>query len=826
MISSNSRSGLVTVRRGLLAAPVLLVLTAAGLLAQDFEGYSYFRAVDGRAELIAGDTGERTEIETNYPIVTGDRLLVDQSAQVDLLLSDGSQVAVDEVTDLTFTSIAGSPDAEEDQTVLRLYEGRVLVASHGVWRDGVESTIIDTANARIYLQSNGDYLVTADEARWTELVVRDGFAEVVDQNGSSVVRAGERLELRGSERPRAEIEPAGSLTSLETFADRQEVLAARASDPRLDEPLYGTSSLDEQGDWVVIDSRRAWRPTVTVREWRPYWRGRWAYTPGGLYWVSSDPWSPVVYHYGAWDYHSAFGWVWYPGRVYSPGHVYWYWGPSYAGWVPRGYYDNYYRRHYGFDFGFRFGVFGRIGGTFASFDRWTFCPIDRFGYRGYSHYLDTRSLRYYGRGHLDRGYLFTDSTRLTPDRWHRPELVRIALERGWHAERGLADRGADSIPDVTPFVERKGRLSPDTERNVLVKGRQGPRTDDPFPTRVAVSRTRAGDDAGRSVGDRRPTVDRGASASSGRLASSGSERGTPRAITRRPGDEGAPATATGRSTLRRPSTDRDSGGRDSGSSTTGSTRAAPARRVLDGIRGRSQGSPTARSSADGDRTVTSRRPTAPPSGRTTVERSTPPSRSSSSRVTTPPSRSSSSRVTTPPSRSSSSRVTTPPSRSSSTRSTPPSGRTTVQRSTPPTRSSSSRVTTPPSRSSSTRSAPPSGRTTVQRSTPPTRSSSSARSAPPSSRNSSSRVARPSSRSTSSRVTTSPSRGSSARSAPSGRTSVRSPATSGDRSRGSVRSSSGSSRSSAASRSSARSAGSRSQGSRPSRSSSRRPPDAS
>jgi hypothetical protein len=709
------------------AGAAILALLPASAGAQSYDGYTFFRAVDGRAELIAADSGDRTEVEANYPVITGDRLVLDRGARADLLLSDGSQLSVDEVTDVTFDAVAESPDADQDQTVLRLYEGRILVASRGVWRNGAEAAIVDTANARIYLQDNGTYLVTADEARWTEVVVREGFAEVVDQNGSSVVRAGERLEVRGAQDPRTRVEPAGGFTSLEDFADQQEVIAARASDPRLDEPLYGTAGLRDQGDWVVIDSRQAWRPNVTVREWRPYWRGRWAHTPGGLYWVSYDPWSPVVYHYGAWDYHAAYGWVWYPGRVFSPGHVYWYWGPSYAGWVPRGYYDHFYGRHYaGLDFGFRFGIFGHVGGSFHHFDRWTFCPVGRFGYRGYSHYVDARWLG--GRGYrgLERGYLLTDTRHLTRDRWHRPELVQVALDRGWRAERGLPERGPAAVPDVTPFVERTGRLSPETERQVLVKGRQAPRTDDPFASRVAVARSRrdGGDPSalGVRVDPRRATTSRGNAPVDRAASARSSDRQSPRAITERP-SRGDAAATTNRSVARRPTV----GG---SSSAAPSTRQAPARRVLDGIRSRSGGAD--RSAVAPSRPSSVRPPTTSASGRQPVRVS--PGGSSSGPIvrrpaTTPPSRSTV-RSTTPPStrstttpRSTTPRSTTPPS---TTRSTPPPSRSTVRSTAPPGRTTSPSAAAP---RTTTRSTPPPSRSTVRSTAPPGRTTSPSAAAP-------------------------------------------------------------------------------------------------
>ncbi len=88
---------------------------------------------------------------------------------------------------------------------------------------------------------------------------------------------------------------------------------------------------DEYG-WV-------WKPGVTDDEWRPYWRGRWAAYPGGMTWVSSEPWGYLTYHHGRWAWGAGLGWYWIPGVYYSPAWVAWRWHDGYCGWAPLNYYN-------------------------------------------------------------------------------------------------------------------------------------------------------------------------------------------------------------------------------------------------------------------------------------------------------------------------------------------------------------------------------------------------------------------------------------------------------------------------------------------------------
>jgi hypothetical protein len=68
--------------------------------------------------------------------------------------------------------------------------------------------------------------------------------------------------------------------------------------------------------------------------WRPYSNGYWQRTDAGWYWASDEPWGWATYHYGRWDFHPEFGWIWVPHTQWAPAWVCWREGGGYVGWAP------------------------------------------------------------------------------------------------------------------------------------------------------------------------------------------------------------------------------------------------------------------------------------------------------------------------------------------------------------------------------------------------------------------------------------------------------------------------------------------------------------
>lgn len=468
----------------------LLALSAAGpAAAAEHDGsYGYFRVVEGSATLMQAG-GDREPAEINQPVLAGDRIWVPERARAEVVLADRNILRLDGGSEVTLEQLAASPDRNDPATVIRVHDGNILLT---VTTDSLGDQLprVDTPNATIYPQDFGTYRITASQETFTELVVRRGKAEVVTERGSEIVRADESAFVEGDRYADVEIESAGSYDQLERWADQLEGEARYAGSDYLDDDLrYQSAPLARHGSWVSIENRNYWRPRVDTG-WRPYSQGRWAYTPAGLTWISYESWGWVPYHYGSWDYFPAYGWVWEPGRRWAPAWVYWYWGPSYAGWCPTGYYTRFYRDRYSH---FRHGVYGWAGGGWDGWGNWTFVRHDYFrGYRnGYRDgYKDGRwdsrrrdhwDVRRYAvpvdelrrGGPLDRGVVTTDTKPLRPDTWDDPRrAIKVLTDHPTARRINGRDGGADGagLPDVTPFINRRPDLPTNVIRTVVPDG--------------------------------------------------------------------------------------------------------------------------------------------------------------------------------------------------------------------------------------------------------------------------------------------------------------------------------------------------------------------
>ncbi|HWM91739.1 MAG TPA: DUF6600 domain-containing protein [Thermoanaerobaculia bacterium] len=468
----------------------LLALTALPAAASGDESYGYFRVIEGSATLMqaSGDNTDRQPAEINQPVLAGDRIWVSSRSRAEIVLADRNILRLDGDSEVTLEQLAASPDRDDPASVIRLHSGNILLT---VTADSLGDQLprVDTPNATVYPQNYGTYRITTSQGQYTEVVVRRGKAEVVTDRSSEVVQAEEAAIVQGERLADVDVESAGSFDALERWGDRLEGEARYAdNDKYIDEDLrYSAAPLARHGSWIHHGGRPYWRPRVDVG-WRPYWQGRWAYTPAGLNWVSYEPWGWVPYHYGSWDYLPNYGWAWSPGRRWAPAWVYWYWGPSYVGWCPTGHYTSFYRDRYSH---FRYGVYGWAGGDWNGFgNHWSFIRHDYFrGYRnGYRDgFKDGRrdhwDVRRYAvprdelrRREIDRGVITTDTRPLKPDTWNEPRHAIGVLTRSNGNGRGAEGQ----LPDVTPFVQRRPDLPDQVVRNVVPRdGRDGDQSGQP-----------------------------------------------------------------------------------------------------------------------------------------------------------------------------------------------------------------------------------------------------------------------------------------------------------------------------------------------------------
>ncbi|MYL05944.1 MAG: hypothetical protein F4012_03745, partial [Gemmatimonadales bacterium] len=491
--------------------------------------YGYLSALEGSATLIQGDTRERIQLSVNEPVLVGDRIFVSDESRIEILLADGNLVRIGDRAELVFRALANSADSSDPASILELARGslQLVVAANPPEAEGPS---VITPNATIRPQGAGAFLILVDDRGRSEIVVREGVAEVTTQSELAEVRPGESLFVEGAQGDRLRFAAAPGLQQLEAWgrglADQADGEYAAHVDPDLH---YAASSLGGHGSWVQVDAGVAWRPRVSTG-WAPYRHGRWRNTPSGMFWVSYEPWGWVPYHYGYWDLDPNWGWIWFPGRRFAVAHVYWYWGPSYAGWIPSGYYWRHYRNYYGSSWGFHFGVYGHIGGGFGRYRHWTFLPHGRLGHRRQHFYSVGGSDFGRGRKAVERGVLLTDSRLLGRQAQRRPAQTLASLRRA-------VSRDGRTAVDANGFIDRGASLPRDVER-VVLRSRDG-RSASPRDATAA-----ARSDPSRTAGAPPVRVNtRSAEGRSLRLERLGVQRAN------RP-----PSTNDARSTIRRPVT--------------------------------------------------------------------------------------------------------------------------------------------------------------------------------------------------------------------------------------------------------------------------------
>lgn len=327
----------------------LITLLGGGLAASQEDAMtslSYISYLERYATLQPAHEAGPQEAVTNMPIVPGDRLDTAREARLEVVLSDGSLVWVDEYTTVSFDAVAHSRDTLGDRTVLFLAEGSLMVE---VLDDGGERrpTRVDGPDATLYLTTAGLYRVDRMPAGGLRVEAWKGIAEASTTGGGVLVRAESAAQVHGGDV--TGVEP--HLTWGDEFARWVEMRRRPATGDSLryvdSRHQRQAAMLDSYGSWIWVDDigSWAWRPDMPS-DWRPYTAGRWYWTPVGWSWVSYEPWGWMPYHYGSWHHSAGLGWVWSYHSSWSPAWVHWVYWPGHVGWCPVGYYDWWYWGHY------------------------------------------------------------------------------------------------------------------------------------------------------------------------------------------------------------------------------------------------------------------------------------------------------------------------------------------------------------------------------------------------------------------------------------------------------------------------------------------------
>jgi hypothetical protein len=347
---------------GLSAALALLMVGPRPVVAQERteSAPAHISLVEGSVVL---ERDGRTEAApSSMPVLAGDRLRTN-AGRVEILFADGSTLHLDSNTLVDFQS----------DDVIRLLEGRVRL--HITGPDRTVAYRIDAPSAWVQIGRPGEYRVALLGGREgeVELAVLRGFAELVNEDGRTALGAGERAYASPGAAPsNAYVFNSAAWDAFDRWSEarRDERLGLSAQYLPADVRSY-SATLDRYGAWQYETAYGyVWYPRVGVG-WRPYYHGRWAHLrPYGWTWVGADPWAWATHHYGRWGF-SAGAWFWIPGRHWGPAWVSWAYAPGYVSWCPLGFNN---RPVFSF---VSVNIFG--GRRFDPWHGWTVLPHRSFG---------------------------------------------------------------------------------------------------------------------------------------------------------------------------------------------------------------------------------------------------------------------------------------------------------------------------------------------------------------------------------------------------------------------------------------------------------------
>jgi uncharacterized protein DUF6600/FecR-like protein len=327
---------------------------------QSQPGVARISVIRGDASTQRGDSGDWSAATVNQPLEAGDKISTGANAQAEVQLDFADVLRLDQHAQANIAALGNQ------QIQIQVAQGLV---NFSIFKHSESDVEIDTPNVAVHPSHNeGSFRVEVISDTETQVIVRNGDAEISTPQGSTHVSKGQLITIQGSgQDAQYKITDAPDKDAFDEWnSDRDKQIQQAQSWQHTDPYYVGTQDLDNNGNWVDSpDYGQVWEPNVGPG-WAPYQDGQWVWEPYyGWTWTSYEPWGWAPYHYGRW-FLCGDSWAWWPGPIYG-GFGGWGWGGRF-GWGFGFGWGGFYRPIWApayvsfFGFGGGFGVgFGRYG---------------------------------------------------------------------------------------------------------------------------------------------------------------------------------------------------------------------------------------------------------------------------------------------------------------------------------------------------------------------------------------------------------------------------------------------------------------------------------
>ncbi len=254
----------------------------------------------------------------NTLVLEGDTIWVDKGKNTEIELPGGVFLRMADASKARILQL--SPSIVIQGIVGSFYIERVVRSSTNVE--------FVTPACRVSFDPETCTRIDIGEGGTTQVSTRWGRAYVTtERGGNEVVVGGRQCWVDVGYLPSETVSFA--LDKMDAFDRWSKSRSELISEPVKTPPKYidvrpttiGYADLSNFGEWVLIEERYYWRPTVVVN-YVPYRTGYWVYKPViGSVWIEIYPFGYITTHYGRWVYYETYGWVWGFDPVWSPAWV-------------------------------------------------------------------------------------------------------------------------------------------------------------------------------------------------------------------------------------------------------------------------------------------------------------------------------------------------------------------------------------------------------------------------------------------------------------------------------------------------------------------------
>ncbi len=218
-------------------------------------GVAHISFIQGDVSTQRGDSGDWSAAAMNQPVVAGDKVSTGTSGHAEVQLDYAHILRLGDQSQAKIAVLA------DGQIQIQVGQG---VANFSTIRSGNNAQVeIDTPNVSVHPSGEGSFRIQVNSDQETQVSVRHGEADVSTPQGSTHIKEGDLITVKGSmSDAEYKITEAPRMDDFDRWSnDRDRSIEQASSWKHTDQYYTGSEDLDNNGVWTEVpDYGQVWVP--------------------------------------------------------------------------------------------------------------------------------------------------------------------------------------------------------------------------------------------------------------------------------------------------------------------------------------------------------------------------------------------------------------------------------------------------------------------------------------------------------------------------------------------------------------------------------------